>query len=246
MKSKWIFDTVLTKNCIVLSYYLKRWINKNRNINFLHNKDRKIEKLGRKKKDKENFMTEKEKMIQGILYHSADETLQKERLEAKQAIFAINQMPPEKIGKRNEKMKQLFAKIGSNSYIEPPFYCDYGYNIEIGESFYANHNCIFLDCAKITIGNYVMLGPNVNLYTATHPLDAKLRRKSLEQAYPITIEDDVWIGGNVTILPGVTIGKNSVIGAGSVVTKSIPANCLAYGNPCKVQKTLEEKNTNRQ
>ena len=122
--------------------------------------------------------------------------------------------------------------------IEQPFHCDYGYNIEIGENFYANVNCVVLDEAKVKFGDNVFVAPNCGFYTAGHPIDAAERNKGLEYARPITVGDNVWIGAGVTVLPGVTIGDNCVIGAGSVVVKDIPANCIAVGNPCKVIKTI--------
>ena len=133
-----------------------------------------------------------------------------------------------------ELLKRLLGKTGENLIIEPPFACDYGYNIEVGENFYANVNLVILDGAKVRIGDNAFIAPNVGIYTAGHPLDASDRNKGLEYAYPITIGDNVWIGAGAIILPGVTIGDNVVIGAGSVVTKDIPACSLAVGNPCRV------------
>ena len=136
-------------------------------------------------------------------------------------------------------LQELIPNSGNNLYIEPPFHCDYGYNIFCGDNVYFNVNCVVLDCAKISIGSNVFFGPGVQLYTATHPLDFELR-KTLENASPISIGDDCWIGGNSIILPGITIGKGCVIGAGSVVTKDIPDNSLAVGNPAKVIKKLNQ------
>jgi maltose O-acetyltransferase len=133
------------------------------------------------------------------------------------------------------------GKVSSNFWIEPPFYCDYGYNITIGENFYANYNCTILDCAQVKIGDNVMCGPNVSLFTAGHPLDFQIRNQGWEYAYPIIIGNNVWLGGGVIVNPGITIGDNAVIGSGSVVTKDIPANSLAVGNPCKVIRKLEWK-----
>ena len=132
----------------------------------------------------------------------------------------------------------LLQKLFDDFLIEQPFNCDYGYNIRIGENFYANVGCTILDVAPVTIGDNVMLAPNVNIYTAGHPLDAEIRNSGLEYAYPVNIGNNVWIGGNVTIVPGVTIGANTVIGAGSVVTKDIPANVVAVGNPCRVVRKI--------
>ena len=171
-------------------------------------------------------MTEKEKMINGELYLSFGEELLKERQDAKELIFDFNTLRPTEIEKRNEIIGKLFGKIGKGFFIEPPFRCDYGYNISVGENFYSNYNCIILDCAKVTIGDNVLFAPNVSLFTAGHPIDPEIRNSGSEYAFPITIGNNVWIGGGVIVNPGVTIGDNVVIGAGSVVTKDIPAgNC---------------------
>jgi len=134
--------------------------------------------------------------------------------------------------------QQLFGQA-SNAYIEPSFYCDYGTNIFLGENFYANHNCVFLDPAEIRIGNNVMCGPGVHIYTTTHPLNAVERASGMEMIAPVTIEDNCWLGGGVILLPGVTIGAGSVIAAGSLVTRSIPAGVLAMGNPCRVVRRID-------
>lgn len=136
-------------------------------------------------------------------------------------------------------LKSFLGKTGNNLIIEPPFACDYGYNIEVGENFYANVNLVILDGAKVCIGDNAFIAPNVGIYTAGHPLDAEQRNRGLEYARPVTIGHNVWIGAGVNILPGVTIGDNTVIGAGSVVTKDIPSNVLAVGNPCRVVKEIK-------
>lgn len=184
-------------------------------------------------------MTEKEKMLKSELYQGFDTQLVQERQQAKEMTFEYNNLNPKQVDKREEILKQLLGKIGNNSWIEQPFYCDYGYNIEVGENFYSNHHCVMLDGAKIQIGNNVMLGPNVNIFTAGHPIDVKQRRAGLEYAKPITIGNDIWIGGNVVINPGITIGSDTIIGSGSVVTKDIPSNVIAVGNPCKVIKEVK-------
>lgn len=184
--------------------------------------------------------TEKDKMISGKLYKAFGEELLKERQDAKEIIFKFNALKPTEINKRNNLIKKLFGKTESNFFIEPPFRCDYGYNIEIGENFYSNYNLIILDCAKVTIGANVLIGPNVGIYTAGHPLHFEKRIQEFEYALPITIGNNVWIGGNVVINPGITIGDNTVIGSGSVVTKNIPSNVIAVGNPCKVLREISE------
>ncbi len=184
--------------------------------------------------------SEKEKMLAGEPYLAFGEELFKERQHAKQLIFDFNNLPPAEVEKRNELLKKLFGKTENNFFVEPPFRCDYGYNISIGENFYANYNCTILDCARVSIGHNVLFAPNVSLYTAGHPVHYETRNQGYEYAFPITIGNNVWIGGNVVINPGITIGDNSVIGAGSVVTKDIPANVVAVGNPCKVLRSVTD------
>lgn len=177
---------------------------------------------------------EKEKMLAGQPYKAFGELLLKERLYAKELIFDFNNSRPFDIEKRNTIIKNLFGRTGNTFLIEPPFRCDYGYNIEIGENFYANYNLTILDCNKVIIGDNVLIAPNVAIYTAGHPLHYEPRNEGFEYAFPIFIGNNVWIGGNAIINPGVKIGDNSVIGAGSVATRSIPANVVAVGNPCRV------------
>ena len=183
-------------------------------------------------------MSEKEKMLAGVLYDSTVDELSNERLKAKNLCYEQNLLRPDEFDKKKELLKNLLGKVGKNYIIEPNFYCDYGYNIELGENFYSNHNLVILDCAKVTFGDNVFIGPNCGFYTAQHPTDPIERNKLLEYAKPITIGSNVWIGGSVTILSGVTIGDNCTIGAGSVVVKDIPANSVALGNPCKVIKKI--------
>lgn len=183
-------------------------------------------------------MTEKEKMLAGILYDANDPVLVKERMRSKDLCFQYNQIIPSEIKKRKGLLKTLLGKTQKKFLIEQPFYCDYGYNIEIGEDFYANHNVIILDCAKVTFGNHVFIAPNCGFYTVNHPFNVEERINGLEYALPITVGNNVWIGAGCSILPGVTIGDNSIIGAGSVVTKNIPDNVLAVGNPCRIIREL--------
>jgi acetyltransferase-like isoleucine patch superfamily enzyme len=184
-------------------------------------------------------VTDKEKMLKGQLYQAFTEELSRERQKAKELLWEYNLSPPGAIEKRKEIITRLLGKVSSNFWIEPPFYCDYGYNITIGENFYANYNCTILDCAQVIIGDNVMCGPNVSLFTAGHPLDFQIRNQGWEYAYPIIIGNNVWLGGGGIVNPGITIGDNAVIGSGSVVTKDIPANSLAVGNPCQVIRKLK-------
>lgn len=184
--------------------------------------------------------SEKEKMISGKPYKAFGDELLAERQYAKEMIFDFNSLRPNQIDERNEILKRLLGKTKDKFFIEPPFRCDYGYNIEIGENFYSNYNLIILDCAPVKIGDNVLIGPNVSIYTAGHPLHYEIRNQEYEYAFPIIIGDNVWIGGNVVINPGVSIGENSVIGSGSVVTKDIPNNVIAIGNPCKVLRVITD------
>ncbi|MCC8144637.1 MAG: sugar O-acetyltransferase [Tannerellaceae bacterium] len=186
-------------------------------------------------------MTEKEKAAKGLLYDTNyDPDLIRERMECKSLCCEYNKTHPAATGERGALIRKLFHKTGKTFTIEPPFACDYGYNIEIGENFFTNHNCIMLDGVKITFGDNVFIAPNCGFYTAGHPLDIEQRNKGLEYAFPITVGNNVWIGGHVVVLPGVTIGDGCVIGAGSVVTKDIPAGMLAVGNPCRVLRPITE------
>ncbi|MHA6528755.1 sugar O-acetyltransferase [Paenibacillus sp. BAC0078] len=186
-------------------------------------------------------MTEKEKAQKGLLYdNNNDKQLVEERLQAKELCYDYNHLRPSRIAEREAMIRELFAKTGTKFLIEQPFLCDQGYNIEIGENFYCNHNCVMLDAAKVTFGDNVFIAPNVGFYTAGHPLDAEQRNQGLEIAYPITVGNNVWIGGGVSVLPGVSIGDNTVIGAGSVVTRDIPSGVIAAGNPCRVIREITE------
>lgn len=186
-------------------------------------------------------MSEKEKMISGKPYFANGKELFTERQNAKELVFEFNNSHPKELKFRVEIIKKLFGKTEKGFYIEPPFRCDYGYNILIGKNFYSNYNCTILDCAQVKIGDNVMFAPNVSIFTAGHPIHAEKRNTGVEYAFPVTIGDNVWIGGNVVINPGITIGKNSVIGSGSVVTKDIPENVIAFGNPCQVIREITEE-----
>jgi maltose O-acetyltransferase len=177
--------------------------------------------------------TEKEKMLSGELYWAGDAELAAERMYAKQLLHQLNGAEYVFSEKASLTLKELIPNAGHNLYIEPPFHCDYGYNIHCGENVYFNVNCVVLDTMKITIGSNVFFAPGVQIYAATHPLNA-IERRSVEFSKPVSIGDDCWIGGGVIICPGVNIGNRCVIGAGAVVTKDIPDDSLAVGNPAKV------------
>lgn len=184
-------------------------------------------------------MTEKEKMLKGMIYNANyDKELIKERFNAKDKCYEYNSVKPSNIKKREKILKKTIGEYKNNLYIEPPFYCDYGYNISIGENFYANHGLVILDAGKVEFGDNVFVAPNCGFYTAGHPIEYIERNKGLEYAKNIKVGNNVWIGGNTVVLPGVTIGDNVVIGAGSVVNKDIPSNSVAVGNPCKVIKSI--------
>lgn len=186
-------------------------------------------------------MTEKEKMINSMLYNPMDEELTRDRRRAKELCYIFNTLKPSQEEEKISVLKKLLGKTGEFVWMEQSFHCDYGYNITLGEHFYANHNCVILDCAPVKIGDHVFIAPNVGIYTATHPLDVETRNQMIESALPVTIGNNVWIGGGVTILPGVTIGDNTVIGAGSVVVKDIPSGVVAVGNPCKPVREIEKQ-----
>lgn len=186
-------------------------------------------------------MTQKERMIANLPYKAWMDGLSEERLENKKRIYQYNHLPPEQWNEQVDLLKRILGKTGDEVYIEPPFHCDYGYNIEVGENFYANYNLVILDVGKVRIGKNVMFAPNVSIYTAGHPVHPDSRNSGYEYGIDITIGDNVWIGGNVCVLPGVKIGDNVVIGAGSVVTKDLPDNVIAAGNPCRVIRKITQE-----
>lgn len=183
--------------------------------------------------------TNKEKMLAGERYNCLDPDLNIERQEIKKALRLYNQI--EALSERQAILQNIFGKFGQNSLIEPPFYCVYGQNIEIGDNVYLNFQCVILDCNKVRISDHTMIGPNVQIYTAAHDLQAETRIQGWEVAKPITIAEKVWIGGGAILLPGVKIGRNAVVGAGAVVSKDVPANTIVAGNPARVIREIEQE-----
>lgn len=185
-----------------------------------------------------NLRTEKEKMLNGELYHAGDMELTKDRLRARKLSRLFNKTTETEDNLRIELLKELFGSTGDNIYIEPSFKCDYGYNIHVGENFYANFDCVILDVCEVRMGDHCLLAPGVHIYTATHPLDATERRSGLELGKPVSIGNNVWIAGRAIINPGVTIGNNVVIASGAVVTKDVPDNVVVGGNPARIIKNV--------
>ena len=185
-------------------------------------------------------MNQKERMLSGLPYKAWEDGLDAERAACKARIYEFNLLRPEEQDRIPELLKKLLGKTGKRLWIEPPFHCDYGWNIEVGENFYANYNLTILDVGKVTFGDNVMLAPNVSVYAAGHPVHPASRNSGYEYGAPVTVGNNVWIGGSAVILPGVTVGDNAVIGAGSVVTKDVPANVIAVGNPCRVIREITD------
>ena len=187
------------------------------------------------------FVTEKEKMQRQMLYDANyDPELRQERIDCKELCYDYNALRPSQTEEQTELMKRILGKTKGAFTILAPFWCDYGFNVEVGENFFANHGCVILDCAKVTFGDNVFVAPNCGFYTAGHPVDAERRNAGLEYAYPITVGDNVWFGGGVQVLPGVTIGSDVVIAAGSVVNRDIPDHVVAGGTPCRVIRPITE------
>ena len=191
-------------------------------------------------------MTEKEKMQRQMLYNANyDKDLLNDRSKAKDLCYQYNQLRPSDEKEQREIIKRLLGKVNGAFCIVAPFWCDYGYNIEVGKNFFANHNTIILDGALVKFGDNVFVAPNCGFYTAGHPIDYERRNQGLEYAYPITVGDNVWIGAGVHVMPGVTVGSNVVIGGGSVVVRDIPSNSVAVGNPCKVIRTITKEDNKK-
>lgn len=186
-------------------------------------------------------MNQKERMLAGLPYKAWMDGLAEEQLETKKKIYQYNLCPPDETEKIAQYIRAILGKAGKNVLVLAPFHCDYGSHIEVGDNFMANYNCTILDVAKVRIGDNVMFGPNVSLFTAGHPIHPDSRNSGYEYGIGITIGNNVWIGGNTVVNPGVNIGNNAVIGAGSVVTRDIPANVVAVGNPCRVVRTITEE-----
>ena len=185
-------------------------------------------------------MNQKERMLAGLPYKPWLDGLSEERLENKKRVYEFNRLSPEAVEEQDRLIRAILGKTGDSVHIEAPFHCDYGYNIEVGENFFANFNLTILDVSTVQIGKNAQIGPNVSIYTAGHPVHPDSRNSGYEYGIPVTIGDNVWIGGNVIILPGVTIGNNAVIGAGSVVTKDIPDSVIAAGDPCRIIREITE------
>ena len=186
-------------------------------------------------------MTHKERMLRELPYKAWMDGLMEEHLEAQKKIYAFNQLPPDRWEEVPVLLQGILGKMGEKGFIKPPFHCDYGSNIEVGDNFFANYHFTVLDVAKVIIGDNVMIAPNVSIYTAGHPLHPDSRNSGYEYGIGITIGNNVWIGANSVVLPGVKIGDNSVIGAGSVVTRDIPSGVVAVGIPCRVLREIGEK-----
>lgn len=191
-------------------------------------------------------MTEKEKAQKGLLYDANyDAELVAERMVAAEICYDYNMLRPSQVEERDALLDRLLGKKGKNCNIIQPFHCDNGYNIEVGDNFFANYNCVILDGAKVKFGDNVFIAPDCGFYCAGHPLDVEQRNRGLEYAYPITVGNNVWIGARVSVLPGVAIGDNTVIGAGSVVTRDIPSGVIAVGNPCRVVRAITAEDADK-
>ena len=186
-------------------------------------------------------MTQKERMLAGLPYKAWLDGLSEERMACRRKLHAFNLLPPDEEEQAQRLLLEKKKKTGRDPWINAPFHCDYGWNIEVGDNFFANYNLTILDVGKVTIGSNVQFAPNVSIYTAGHPLHPDSRNSGYEYGLPVTIGDNVWIGGNVVLLPGVTVGSNSVIGAGSVVSRDIPEWVVAVGSPCRVVRRITEE-----
>jgi maltose O-acetyltransferase len=185
-------------------------------------------------------VSERDKMVAGLPYDPQDPQLVAERGRVRRSCQQLNSAPADELGTLMRPLVSAIFGADSDAYVTPPFFCDYGTNIRLGRKVYFNFSCVILDVAPVTIGDHVLFGPAAQVYTAMHPLDAAPRRAGVESGRPVTIGDDVWIGGGAIVCPGVTIGARAVIGAGSVVTRDIPADVFAAGNPCRVVRPINQ------
>lgn len=185
--------------------------------------------------------SEKEKMLDGELYDASDPQLVAERERARDLTRRYNRTAQDELGERQRLLEDLFGTIEDGAYVEPPFRCDYGSNVHVGEGFYANFGCVVLDVCRVEIGRNCLLGPNVHVYTATHPLSAEKRAAGLEYGKPVTVGDDVWIGGQAVLNPGVRVGDGSVVASGAVVSEDVPAGVLVRGNPAEIVEEIESE-----
>ena len=186
-------------------------------------------------------MTIRERMKKGMLYTDMGEGLEEERIRCKELVYDYNNTRPRESERRSELLKEILGTAGKNIFIEPPFHMAYGTNVHVGDNFYANFNLVIVDDIDVYIGDNVMIAPNVTISPTGHPVNLETRITGKQFSIPVTIEDNVWIGANSVILPGIKIGKNSVIGAGSVVTKDVPENVVAVGNPCRVLREINDR-----
>lgn len=186
-------------------------------------------------------MNQEERMLKGLPYKITEDGLPEKHLAVLQKIYDYNLCRPDETEKMDRLIRSILGKTGKQVHVEPPFRCDYGFNIEVGENFYSNYNLTILDVGKVIIGDHTMFAPNVSIYTAGHPIHPESRNSGYEYGISVTIGNNVWLGGNVVVVPGVHIGNDVVIGAGSVVTKDIPDRVLAAGNPCRVIREITEE-----
>lgn len=187
----------------------------------------------------------KNKLFSGEIYHPEDPEILEEQRACQELLYDLNQLRPSQVKEQEELTKKLVAEFGEGSFIQLPMYANWGCHTHFGKEVYANFNLTLVDDGPIYIGDYVMIGPNVTLVAATHPIDPAARKKKYQYNQPVKIEENVWLGAQVTVMPGVTIGKNSIIGAGSVVTKDIPTNVVAFGTPCRVVREITEEDKKR-
>jgi maltose O-acetyltransferase len=194
--------------------------------------------MGSAPEDPQDQRTQRQRMLAGDLYNAVDPELAAERGRAASLVHQFNSSAPSDAARRLALLRDLLGSLGDGAQVLAPLHCDYGYQVNIGAASFVNCGAVFLDVAAITLGEHVQVGPSVQFLTPTHPLEPQLRRTGLEAGLPITVANNVWLGGGAILLPGVSVGENTVVGAGAVVTKSLPANVVAVGNPARVIRTL--------